>query len=272
MHGMIVAPQPEAVEVGALALKRGGNAIDAGIACALTETVVDPQMCGIAGFGSMQVYMPKRGVHCCIDFHAKAPQAARPDMWEHLIVGEARDGFGFLLKDHVNELGYGSIGVPGSLKAFTEALAEFGTMEFADLLQPAIAFARAGFVVRPHVHYAWTMDESGYGRVDFEERLRFSATGRRVYFHEDGRLKRPGERVANPDMARTLERLAAEGPETFYTGAIGGRDRRRHGGAWRHPRRRGPPHVTARRAPSRSGAAIAATASRPTARPAAAWC
>ena len=76
MHGMIVAPQPEAVEVGALALRRGGNAIDAGIACALAETVVDPQMCGIAGFGSMQVYMPKRGVHCCIDFHAKAPAAA----------------------------------------------------------------------------------------------------------------------------------------------------------------------------------------------------
>ncbi len=48
-HGMVCAPQPEAVEAGALALKRGGNAVDAAIACALVQTVVDPQMCGIAG-------------------------------------------------------------------------------------------------------------------------------------------------------------------------------------------------------------------------------
>ncbi len=221
MHGTIVAPQPEAVEAGAVALQRGGNAIDAGIACALVETAVDPQMCGIAGFGSMQVYMPRRGVHVIIDFHAKAPAAARPDMWEHLISGESPDGFGFLLKDHVNEIGYGAIGVPGSLKAFAEALAEFGTMDFADLLRPAIGFARDGFVVRPHVHYAWTVDESGFGRIGFEERLRFSASGRKIYFNADGSLKRPGQRVANPDMARTLERIASEGPETFYTGALG---------------------------------------------------
>ena len=220
MHGTIVAPQPEAVEAGALALRRGGNAVDAGIACALAETVVDPQMCGIAGFGSMQVFMPKRGVHVIIDFHAKAPAAARPDMWEHLIVGEAPDGFGFLLQNHVNEIGYQSIGVPGSLKAFAEVLAEFGTMDFTDILRPAIELAHAGFVVRPHVHYAWTMDESGAGRVGFEARLRFSPTGRQVYFHPDGRLKRPGERVINPDLARTLGRIAAEGPETFYTGAM----------------------------------------------------
>ncbi len=233
MHGMIVAPQPEAVEVGALALMRGGNAIDAGIACALAETVVDPQMCGIAGFGSMQVFMPARGVHVVIDFHARAPAASRPDMWVDRILGEAPDGFGFLLRDAVNEIGYQSIGVPGSLKAFAEALAEFGTIGFADALRPAIGLAREGFVVRPHVHYAWTVDESGQGRIGFEERLRFSETGRLVYFHPDGRLKRPGERVRNPDMARTLERLADEGAESFYTGAMAAEiaaDMQAHGG------------------------------------------
>ncbi len=52
-HGMVCAPQPEAVEAGALALKRGGNAVDAAIACALVQTVVDPQMCGIAGFADI---------------------------------------------------------------------------------------------------------------------------------------------------------------------------------------------------------------------------
>ena len=89
-RGMIVAPQPEAVEAGAVVLKEGGNAIDAGIACAFVQGVVDPQMTGIAGFGSLQAYLPGLGVHRCIDFHGKAPLATRPDMWEDLIEGEAR--------------------------------------------------------------------------------------------------------------------------------------------------------------------------------------
>ena len=55
---MVVAPQPEAVEAGVLILREGGNAVDAGIACGLVQGVVDPQMTGIAGFGSLQAYLP----------------------------------------------------------------------------------------------------------------------------------------------------------------------------------------------------------------------
>ena len=87
-RSMIVAAQPEAAEAGALVLSRGGNAIDAAMAAALVQGVVDPQMCGIAGFGSCQIYMPERGVHTCIDFHGKTPQAATADMWADVI--EAR--------------------------------------------------------------------------------------------------------------------------------------------------------------------------------------
>ena len=74
-HGIISAPQPEAVEAGADVLAAGGNAVDAAIACALVQTAVDPFMCGIAGFGSMHVYMPGRDVHRFIDFHGRAPRA-----------------------------------------------------------------------------------------------------------------------------------------------------------------------------------------------------
>ena len=70
-RGVISAPQPEAVEAGALALKRGGNAIDAAIACALVQGVVDPLMCSIAGVGAMQVYMPGKGVHTCLNFSGR---------------------------------------------------------------------------------------------------------------------------------------------------------------------------------------------------------
>ncbi len=77
-RGVISAPQPEAVEAGALALKRGGNAVDAAITCALLQGVVDPLMCSIAGVGTLQVYLPDKGVHECLNFTGKAPAAARP--------------------------------------------------------------------------------------------------------------------------------------------------------------------------------------------------
>ena len=96
--GMICAPQPEAVEAGAVALQRGGNAVDAAITCALVQTVVDPMMCGLAGFGSMQLYLPKKNHHGYIDFHTTAPAAATPDMWLDEIESQSRDGFGFILR------------------------------------------------------------------------------------------------------------------------------------------------------------------------------
>ncbi|MBM0205862.1 gamma-glutamyltransferase [Micromonospora sp. STR1s_5] len=102
--GMVCAPQPEAVEAGVDILKAGGNAVDAALACAFVQTVVDPLMCGIAGFGSLGVCL-RGGAHEYFDFHAPAPLSATPTMWEHLLEGEARDGFGFLLRGRVNDRG-----------------------------------------------------------------------------------------------------------------------------------------------------------------------
>jgi gamma-glutamyltranspeptidase/glutathione hydrolase len=218
-QAMIVAPQPEAVEAGALVLRRGGNAVDAAIACAFVQGVVDPQMCGIAGFGSMQVFLPAKGVHTCIDFHGRAPAATRPEMWLDLIEGEARDGFGFILKGRVNDLGYQSITVPGSLKAYHEAQAEFGGMPWSEVMAPAIAEAEAGWVVRPHVYYWWTIEDQ-IGRAAVVERMRCTEAGRRIYLDVNGELHRPGSRVQNPEMARTLRRIAKAGADIFYTGEI----------------------------------------------------
>ena len=216
---MIVAAQPESTETGALILKRGGNAVDAAMACALVQGVVDPMMCGIAGFGSLQIYMPAKGVHTYIDFHGKAPSAVRPDMWQDLIDGETRDGFGFILKGNVNDVGYQSITVPGSLKAYYEAVNEFGTMDWADIVQPAIDAAEAGVLIRPHVHFWYTLRDQ-LGRVDNEDRLRFSKTGREIYFDDNGDALRPGMILKNPDMANTLRRIAKAGADIFYKGEI----------------------------------------------------
>ncbi len=218
-RGIISAPQPEAVEAGALALRNGGNAVDAAIACAFVQTAVDPMMAGIGGFGSMQLYLPKLGRHLMIDFHGRVPSAATPGMWADLIAGETRDGFGFILKGHVNDIGYQSITAPGSLRAYHEALSRFGTMALKDVIEPAIAYAEEGFMVRPHVHDFFTRTKD-MGRVDNIERLRFTESGRRIYFDADGALLEPGMILRNPDMAGTYRRIAAEGVEVFYEGAI----------------------------------------------------
>ena len=218
-RGMIVAPQPEAVEAGAVVLKEGGNAIDAGIACAFVQGVVDPQMTGIAGFGSLQAYLPGLGVHKCIDFHGKAPLATRQNMWEDLIEGEARDGFGFILKGRVNDLGYQSITVPGSLKAYAEAHTKWGRVPWGEIMAPAIEYAREGVTVRPQV-YEWWVNDDRFGRVTPVELLSFTESGRKIYFNGDGNVKKIGDRLDNPDMASVLEHLSRVGPDDFYTGEI----------------------------------------------------
>jgi gamma-glutamyltranspeptidase/glutathione hydrolase len=231
-EAMIVTAQPEASEAGARVLMAGGNAVDAAMAAALVQGVVDPQMCGIAGFGSCQVYMPGKGIHTNIDFHGNTPLSATPDMWLDLLEGETRDGFGFVLKGKVNDLGYQAVTTPGSLKAYSQAAGEFGSMDWADICAPAIAQAKAGFYVRPHVHQWWTCGAE-FGRADVASRLRFSKTGAQAYFRPDGSVKQIGDHVANPDLATTLERVARHGADIFYTGEIAEQiadDFKAHGG------------------------------------------
>lgn len=218
-HGIITAPQPEAVEAGADVLANGGNAVDAAIATALVQTAVDPQMCGIAGFGSMHIYMPETQTHEVIDFHGRAPSTATPDMWEHLVIGEAEDGFGFILKGRENECGYGAITTPMSLKAYHAALTKFGTMSLGDLMQPAIDYAENGFLVRPHVHEFWHNPPIA-GRMGYVELMtKFPAT-RAIYAGSTGTLHKIGHKLVNKDLANTYRRIQKNGPDDFYTGSI----------------------------------------------------
>ena len=234
MHreGMIVAPQPEAAEAGAVVLQRGGNAVDATIAAALVQTVVDPQMCGIAGFGSLQLYCPGTGVHTCIDAHGRCPTAVTEGMWADCILGETRDGFGFILRDFVNECGYQAITTPGILRVFAEAAEAHGTWDWRDLVAPAIAEAKRGVTIRPHLFALWNRDERRFGRMNYGEKLGVTPAGRAIYLAPDGGYRRAGQRIDNPDMAHTLQRIADEGAETLFTGALAGEidaDMRRHG-------------------------------------------
>jgi gamma-glutamyltranspeptidase/glutathione hydrolase len=229
---MIVAPQPEAVEAGQDVLAAGGNAIDAVIACALTQGVVDPMMCGIGGLGSLQLYDPASGSHVVIDGLSTCPAACAPDMWTSIFERECSDGYGYVLTGGVNELGHRAVTTPGILRVFGKAHAAHGRLPWASLFGPAIDIAREGWTVRPHVAMMFTVDETAYGRLPMAAKLSLTEDGRRLYMSE-GRPKRVGQTVRNPELAATLAGIARDGAESFFSGEIARRivaDMQAHGG------------------------------------------
>ncbi len=221
-EAMVSCPQPEAAESGIEILRAGGNAVDAAVATALAQTVVDPLMCGIAGFGTAAVYMQGPGgpaAHEYFDFHAPAPFACREDMWADRLEGETRDGFGFILRGRVNDIGPQSIATPATLKGLAAMHRAHGRLPWRDVVAPAIGWATEGFFVRPGMHAFW-IDEPAMGRVSNLDRLRFSDEGRALYCRADGSPKPIGTPLANPGMAGVLAQVAEEGIAPFYQGEL----------------------------------------------------
>ena len=195
-HGVISTPQPEATEAGALVLMAGGNAIDAGIAAALVQGVVDPLMCGLGGVGTAMVHVPAKGPPENFNFLGAAPRAAREDIWADRIRGETGDGFGFMLEGNVNALGHQAAMVPGNLAGYWAMHQAHGRMDWADLCDHAIRAAEDGWMVRPHVYSYATQDEGAQGRVHNSDILGFTGEGRGLYIAETGAMHRPGRIIA----------------------------------------------------------------------------
>jgi gamma-glutamyltranspeptidase/glutathione hydrolase len=149
-----------------------------------------------------------------------ALRQAREDLWADRLVGETADGFGFQVAGHANEMGHQAICTPGFLRGLDAAHARFASMDWSELVAPAIARAEAGFVVRPHMHDLLSQDEGRYGRLGYMDKLRFSDDGRRIYLGSDGAAPRPGEQIRNGDMAGTLRLIAEHGASAFYVGEL----------------------------------------------------
>lgn len=218
-RNMIVAQQPDACEVGARIYMAGGNAVDAAIATGFAQGVLDQMMCGIGGYGVMQVYDPASGAHEAITFLAQAPGSVREGMWADLLEYETRDGFGFVLKGRVNEVGAKSICVPGSVKGFHYAQRKYGKLAWKDVLAPAIRMAEEGYRVQ-NFEFTYRMSDDTLGRISTNDKLRHTPDCARLFYEADGQQRRPGSQVKNPDLAKTLRAIAAEGPDAFYKGDI----------------------------------------------------
>ena len=198
-HAMVVTSHPLASDVGVDILRRGGNAVDAAVAVAFALAVVHPVAGNIGGGGFMVARM-QDGTVGALDFRETAPTGATRDMY----VDTAGNAIGSSLTGHR------SVGVPGTVAGMYEAHRKFGRLPWKELLVPAIALARDGYVLdgpRSHV-------------IEREaERLgRFTAS--RAQFLVDGAAPPPGTRFVQPELTRTLQLIADSGAAPFYTGGI----------------------------------------------------
>ncbi len=219
MPGMIVAPQSKAVEIGAHVLARGGNAIDAAVTTALAQGVLDPQMCGIGGFGSCTIFWARGAVRETIAFPARAGTRVTAEMWRDSVMEEYRDGYGYRVRGYLNDVGYHAIAVPGTLAGLSTALSRYGTRSWADCVEPAIRLARDGYPLTPKTAARFAAPPVA-GKPHPMARATHTPAAREI-FTRDGHFPfHEGDRFVQTDYAETLERLATSGVEDFYRGGI----------------------------------------------------
>ena len=212
--GVIATVHPLASEAGADALRRGGNAVDAAVAAALTLGVVDGHNSGIGG-GCFVLVRRADGTFLAIDGRETAPAKARRDMF---VRGGKAD-------PALSQTGALASGVPGSLAAYEHALRAAGTTTLPDLLAPAADLAERGFPIDPA--YARKLKEAA------PDLAKFGASAA-VFLDGRGDPRPEGHVLRQPDLARTYRAVAEHGIGWFYGGPFAQALEewmRRHGGA-----------------------------------------
>ena len=196
-HAMVASVHELASRAGVEMMQAGGNAVDAAVATGFTLAVVHPQA-GNLGGGGFLLLRKATGEMRFIDFREKAPAAATQDMY--------LDAQGNVI-ENASLIGYKAIGVPGSVAGLVYAEKKYGKLSLDKVVAPAIRLARAGFPL------AW---EDAQDLRD-EDLAKFPASKR--IFQRDGKYYLPGEILKQPELARTLERIA-KNPDDFYHGAM----------------------------------------------------
>ncbi len=205
--GMVVTNHPLASAAGTEMLAAGGNAVDAAVAALFTLTVVEPMMVGILGGGIAHIRM-RDGAHVVLDGLSCAPLAATPDMFRPVSDSPSRY---MEVEGHENEFGPRAVATPGSLRGWCDALERFGTLPLSDVMEPAIRHARRGFAVTPYLSACIAEAADDLARDPEMKRLLLPG----------GKAVAAGERLVMADYAATLEAIAENGPEYFYSGPLG---------------------------------------------------
>ena len=179
-------------------LKSGGNSLDAAVAAAAVQGVVEPQSTGIGG--DCFIFYSPGGSGDIIAYNGsgRAPAAAAPEWFQEQGITEIRQTM-----PH-------AVTIPGTIDAWDRLIQDHGTKNLGELLQPAIAFARDGYAITPRVSFDWHQSEN---------LIRQDKNATKLFLPDDRPL-RVGEIHRQPALAATLEKIAKQGREVFYTGQV----------------------------------------------------
>lgn len=203
--GMVVSQNRIAAEVGAAILRKGGNAVDAAIATAFALAVTLPRAGNVGGGGYMLIHMaakdgkPARTI--AIDYYGQASRNTTPDL---LLGANGR-------MDPAKSYSMKGVAIPGTVAGLWEAHKRFGALPWGTLIAPAIAMARDGVILS---------DDEAQANAEQKKAMHDDPAALAVFFKPDGSAYAPGERWKQPDLAATLQVIAASGRDGFYTGAI----------------------------------------------------
>jgi gamma-glutamyltranspeptidase / glutathione hydrolase len=197
-HAMVVSQNELASQAGVQVMKAGGNAVDGAVASGFALAVVHPIAGNIGGGGFMLVRMKGGSLHF-VDFRETAPSRATEKMYQ--------DAQGNVIPN-LSLVGYKAVGVPGSVKGLVYAEQHFGKLNLTQVMAPAIRLARDGFALSWGVAHSLN-DEKDLARFPDSHRI----------FQNGGHAWKPGDLFRQPELARTLERIAAV-PDDFYKGQM----------------------------------------------------
>ncbi|RZS77195.1 gamma-glutamyltransferase [Pigmentiphaga kullae] len=200
-HFMAATAHPLATRAAYRVLERGGSAVDAAIAAQMMLGLVEPQSSGLGGGAFLVHYDASRDRVTVFDGRETAPAAAND---ERFMRGGRPMRFALAVDSGK------SVGVPGLLRALELAHRQHGKLPWSALFDDAIDRARRGFPVSQRLA-ALLRDN---------ERLAAQPAARAYFFHADGSALREGERLRNPELARTMASIAREGADAFYRGPL----------------------------------------------------
>ncbi|MHA2428771.1 MAG: gamma-glutamyltransferase, partial [Candidatus Hermodarchaeia archaeon] len=217
-QGMVASKHPLIGMTGIDIMQRGGNAIDAAVAAAFVDCVVEPAMNGIGGEGVMAIHTAD-GKNVIIDYVGRPSNNCTSDMYE--LVDEPESGWmGWRrVKNDANITGYKASTVPGTVAGLAKAIELYGTMDLEELMEPAIKIAAEGYVIGWWTvsHILKTMETF----IKFPEwRKIFLKNGQyppKPFTHS---IKANPDVLVNKDLAMSLKLIAMEGPDAFYKGDI----------------------------------------------------
>ncbi len=214
---VVSSKHPLIGEAGLKMIKLGGNAVDAAVASAFMDCVVEPGMNGIGGEGVMTIHL-ESGENVVVDYVGRPAEASGPEMYE---LEEATES-GWMgwrkVKGDENVVGHKACVVPGTVAGLAAALEQYGSLSLRQVIGPAAKVAEEGFVVG-----WWTADAifrrmEAFWRFD-EWRRVYLRGGRFPYLPYNQEMAQPHV-LTNPELARCLNAVAQEGPEVFYRGWI----------------------------------------------------